>query len=310
MKILTTATLLVVTLLIVPVISYTTGTALSPLEMKALSHVMITAAVVALLCFILGEITGNTSQVDKIWSLMPIVYTWTVAAYGDYSPRLVMMSILVTIWGLRLTYNFSRHGAYKLKFWQGKEDYRWEILRQKKEFQPPWKWSLFNFFFISGYQNALILLFSLPIIVAFQNRNRDLTILDYGAAALMIFFIIFETIADNQQWQYQSTKWIKINKGEEVTGSHKKGFLDTGLWSLSRHPNYFAEQSIWIAFYLFSVAASGQWINWSIAGCLLLLILFQNSSIFSEEISAGKYPEYAEYQQRVRRFLPIPKRDQ
>ncbi len=300
--------LLIVTLLIVPVISYTTGTALGPLEMEALSHVMITAAAVALLCFILGEVTGNTSQVDKIWSLAPIVYTWTVTSYGNYSPRLILMSILVTIWGLRLTYNFSRHGAYRIKFWTGKEDYRWEVLRQKDEFQPPWKWSLFNFFFISGYQNALILLFTLPIIIALQNRNNDLTMLDYFAAGLMLFFIIFETVADNQQWRFQSAKWKKINNGEEVTGSHKKGFLDAGLWSLSRHPNYFAEQSIWIAFYLFSVAASGQWINWSIAGCLLLLILFQNSSIFSEEISAGKYPEYAEYQQNVRRFIPIPKR--
>ena len=35
--------------------------------------------------------------------------------------------------------------------------------------------------------------------------------------------------------------------------------------------DYFAEQSIWISFYLFSVSASGQWFNWSIAGCLLLV---------------------------------------
>ena len=50
-------------------------------------------------------------------------------------------------------------------------------------------------------------------------------------------------------------------------------------------------------------AASGQWFNWTIAGCLLLIVLFQGSSAFSEEISADKYPEYADYQRKVARFL-------
>jgi len=85
--------------------------------------------------------------------------------------------------------------------------------------------------------------------------------------------------------------------------------LDTGLWRFSRHPNYFAEQAIWVCFYLFSVSASGQWLNWSIAGSLLLILLFIGSSTFSEEISAGKYPAYADYQKHVPRFLPfLPKK--
>jgi len=96
--------------------------------------------------------------------------------------------------------------------------------------------------------------------------------------------------------------------GEPLTGPYAKGFLDEGLWSLSRYPNYFAEQGLWIAFYLFSVAASGLWINWSISGCILLVILFRGSSNFSEEISSGKYPEYPLYQRTVSRFLPLKTR--
>jgi steroid 5-alpha reductase family enzyme len=71
-----------------------------------------------------------------------------------------------------------------------------------------------------------------------------------------------------------------------------------------RHPNYFAEQAIWVVFYLFSVAATGEWLNWTIVGAVLLVILFKGSSDFSEEISAKKYPKYADYQKRVGRFLP------
>lgn len=304
MNIIATAIMLIVTLLVVPVITYFTGVALGPVEIQALECLLLLLAVVVILCFVLGELTNNVSQVDKLWSIVPIAYVWIVADYGNYSDRLVLMSVLVTIWGARLTYNFSRHGAYQWKFWQGHEDYRWGVLRQRAEFQGKGRWTLFNLLFISGYQNVLILLFTLPTLVALQNNEVPLSWLDYVAAALMVFFIVFETIADQQHWNYQSKKWAMIKAGEIINGDYKKGFLDKGLWAYSRHPNYFAEQSIWISFYLFSVAASGQWLNWSIAGCLLLVVMFQGSAGFSEETSAGKYPDYAAYQQRVPRFIP------
>lgn len=87
-------------------------------------------------------------------------------------------------------------------------------------------------------------------------------------------------------------------------GVKTKGFCDTGLWAISRHPNFFGEQSVWVSFYVFSIAASGRYINWTIVGCLLLILLFQGSADFSEEISAKKYPDYKLYQQRVNKFLP------
>ena len=150
----------------------------------------------------------------------------------------------------------------------------------------------------------LILLFTLPTIVVLQNPATPLGNLDIIAAILMLFFIFYESIADIQQWNFQSKKYAKIKAFEELTGDYKKGYLDKGLWAYSRHPNYFAEQSIWVCFYLFSVAACGQSFNWTIAGCLLLIVLFQGSSSFSEEISAGKYPDYAGYQKSVPRFIP------
>lgn len=307
MNVLKIASLLVTTLFVVPILTYYFGTPLTDFQVAALKSLLYVNVGVIAYCFVVGEITGNNSQVDKLWSLIPIVYAWIIADYGGYSPRLVIMMTLVALWGIRLTYNFSRHGAFTIKFWEGNEDYRWQILRDRKEFQPKWKWTLFNLFFISGYQNILILLFTLPILVALQFNDTPLGIMDAVAATLMLFFIIFETIADNQHWNYQSKKHLMIKKKEPLTGDYKKGFLDRGLWAFSRHPNYFAEQGVWISFYLFSVAASGQWLNWSISGCLLLVVLFQGSSEFSEEISAGKYSQYKDYQTRVRRFLPIPK---
>ncbi len=303
MNIVRTALLLIITLVVVPVFSYFFGTPLNEISIEALTSLSKICLVAIAYCFVVGEISGNNSQVDKLWSLLPIAYVWVVAHYGSYSPRLIVMALLVTLWGLRLTYNFSRHGAFTIRFWEGTEDYRWAVLRAKPEFQPKWKWTLFNLFFICGYQQILILLFTLPIILALQFNETPLGIWDIIISAAMIFFIIYEAIADNQHWKFQSEKWKKIHNKEKLEGDFKKGFLDKGLWGLSRHPNYFAEQAIWVSFYLFSVAASGQWMNWSIAGCLLLIVLFQGSSNFSEEISAGKYPLYKEYQKKVPRFF-------
>ena len=75
-------------------------------------------------CFIVGEITQNFSQMDKLWSILPIAYAWIIAANGGMKIRLVIYALIVTVWGIRLTINFARKGAYSLKFWTGTEDYR------------------------------------------------------------------------------------------------------------------------------------------------------------------------------------------
>ncbi len=305
MKIITTAILLIVTLLAVPLFSYFFGTAPGPDEWRALHTLIVIMAVVTAYSFLVGELTKNNSQVDKLWSLLPIAYVWVVAGYGDFTPRLVMMGILVTLWGGRLTINFAMKGAYQWRFWTGEEDYRWQALRDKPEFQPRWKWMLFNLLFISAYQNILILLFTLPIIIALQYNATPTGLFDYIAAALMLLFIVYETLADIQQWNFQSKKHALVKMGKVLPPEFKKGFLDSGLWAYCRHPNYFAEQAIWVCFYLFGIAACGQWFNWSIAGSLLLIVMFQGSSNFSEEISAGKYPDYKDYQKRVPRFIPF-----
>lgn len=299
-----TILILIVTVIILPIVAFKFD---KPLDAEQV-HMLSTAALImvgtALTAYAISEATGNCSQVDKIWSIMPIIYAWYFAIAGGMDPRMVLMAVLVTIWGVRLTYNFSRRDAYKLKFWEGEEDYRWEVLRKNPALQGVWRWRLFNLFFISLYQMTLILLFTLPILVAYQGKDKPLGIWDYVLAAIFVTLVVIETIADQQQWNYQNEKHRRKNAGEKLEGEYAKGFVATGLWSKVRHPNYAAEQSIWIVFYLFSVAATGRWMNWSLAGALLLLLLFQGSSDFSENISEQKYPGYKDYQKKVPRFIP------
>lgn len=258
---------------------------------------------VSALCFVVSEITRNYSQVDKLWSLLPPAYCWiTVAAFP--SARTVIMALLVTMWGLRLTYNFNRKGGYSIIPWKGEEDYRWKILRKSPALRGRLRFGLFNLLFISLYQNTLILLFTTPILLAALNVRAPLGVFDILAGVLMLIFLVLETVADNQQFRFQTMKHLASARKEKFSESLNKGFLAEGLWKYVRHPNFAAEQAIWISFYLFGVAASGKWINFTLIGPVLLVLLFIGSSIMTEKISSSKYPQYSAYQKEVPKFIP------
>lgn len=298
--------LIAVSLVVCPLLYIFVGPVLDASQLETLKILLYICGGSALFCFVVGELTHNNSQMDKLWSLLPIAYTWVIAIKGGLDTRLVVMAVLATLWGIRLTFNFARKGAYKLKFWEGEEDYRWPVLRAKKEFQPHWKWMAFNLFFISIYQNALVLIITFPALVL-MGVDVPFGWVDALAAVLMFGFILYETIADEQQWAFQTTKWRMIKEGkklEELPAPYNKGFNTVGLWNRSRHPNYFAEQGTWCAFYVFTIGGGIGIINWSIAGALLLIVLFLGSSAFAEEISGSKYPEYARYCQQVSLFFP------
>ena len=294
---------LLVTIVVIPFIAFRFDDPLSTLQTSLLYRVVIIYLAAAVLCFIVSTISKNYSQVDKLWSSIPLVYTWVIAWGSGFEPRIMLMAILVSAWGIRLSYNFSRRGGYSIRFWAGEEDYRWAVLRAKPEFAAPWRWVVFNFLFISLYQMGLILLITLPAVRSLG--GKPLTIADWIIAVLLIGFIIIETVADQQQWNYHRQKRLLLERGGELPEAYAKGFVHKGLWGIVRHPNYAAEQAIWIGFYFFSVAATGQWINWSVMGAILLVLLFWGSSNLSESISSGKYPEYETYKKRVPRFIPF-----
>jgi steroid 5-alpha reductase family enzyme len=258
---------------------------------------------VALICFLVSELTRNYSQVDKLWSIMPIIYS--VMALASYpGPRLWIMSSLVTVWGFRLSFNFYRKGGYSIIPWKGEEDYRWKYIRQNPLLRNKLRFTLFNLFFISIYQNLLIFLFSSPVLIAAMYQNSPLTLIDLIVSCLMLTFIIIESISDNQQFRFQKLKRQSNPSEEHFRESLRKGFICEGLWRYVRHPNFISEQAIWISFYFFGVAATGQWINLSLAGPVLLALLFLGSTSLTEHISSEKYPGYTAYKHEVPKYFP------
>ena len=285
---------------------------------------------------------GEYSWVDRIWSIIPFVYAWLYFLHpyivlGEAGPdltlsgllesRLFVMTLLTTLWGLRLTYNFWRKGGYA----PGGEDYRWEIV---KTWFNPLTWQLFNFAFIGFYQNFLLWSITLPIYAAWLQRKNPFHIYDFIPTFFFLLFLTLETIADQQQWIFQENKKKKHKNGKTVYSSaeYADGFIQSGLFRYSRHPNFFSEFSIWWSFYLFSITAFIEpktfniqtmlreffdsltdgymvltqcsiLINFTMIGACLLTMLFHSSTDLTENISSKKYPKYKEYQRTTSRLI-------
>jgi len=138
----------------------------------------------------------------------------------------------------------------------------------------------------------LVFLGSLALWPTLSDRNTGLTWLDGVAALVMLTAVLIEGTADLQMRRFRS----KPASAGQV--------IPPGLWSASRHPNYFGEVLFWWGLYLFvPLAHPNFW--WAIVGPAAILLLFLGVSIplMERHLLAG-HPTYAEYQQRVSPFFP------
>jgi steroid 5-alpha reductase family enzyme len=264
--------------------------------MTALSVVIAIAIGVCAVVWVASLLTNDHSWVDRLWSIVPVVYVWVFPIFaGMQDARLNIMAVLVTLWGARLTFNFARKGGYS-----GVEDYRWAVLRGRMK---RWQFQAFNLLFIVIVQNAILVLIALPAMTAYEHR----TPLGFPDAVLGVAFLGLlagETIADQQQWRFQSWK-----KAERAAGREPEPrFLRDGLFSVSRHPNFFFEQAQWWVFFLFGAAAAGSVLQPTVLGPLLLTALFIGSTRFTEDISRSRSPESADYQRTTSMLVPWPRR--
>lgn len=289
------------------------GEALSETQRETLRTLVILCLSSVTYCFIVGEMAQNFSQMDKLWSVLPIAYTWIIAVRGGMKLRLVIYALIVTLWGIRLTVNFARKGAYSLKFWQGEEDYRWSIVRRNPLFRSRFAWALFDLFFISLYQNALVLGICLPAL-ACMDSVQPLGAWDLLAAVAAVAFLALETVADEVQWRFhQQKKELLREKGalSDLPAPYDLGFNTLGVWGVMRHPNYLGEQGVWMSLYFFAVGAgvTSTGFHLTAVGPLLLILLFMGSSALGENISGKKYPLYRAYTEQVAKYLPLRRFD-
>ncbi|KAI9732253.1 MAG: hypothetical protein M1818_007572 [Claussenomyces sp. TS43310] len=256
---------------------------------------------------LVSEINKNYSQVDRCWSFLPTIYNAHFVFYAHLSglptARLDNLLACSVVWSLRLTFNYWRKGGYSI----GSEDYRWEVVRK---YINSGLFFIFNILFISLAQSVLLFLITTPtyLLVVAAKHDVPLTVTDTVFPRLWMGLILLELFADQQQWDYQNAKQSYL-KNAKVPPKYKqdeldRGFCTSGLWAWSRHPNFAAEQSIWMVLYQWSCLTTGTMWNWTVAGAMSYLILFQGSTWLTELLTKRKYPQYAEYQKRVGKFVP------
>ncbi|CUS11136.1 unnamed protein product [Tuber aestivum] len=267
------------------------------------------ALAVTLVVLVFSEINRNYSQVDRVWSLLPSIYighyTLFARMNGLDTRRLDTLTAFSLLWSIRLTYNYWRRGGYNI----GSEDYRWEIVRKGV---PRWAFILLNIVFISFIQNALLMMITAPaylhLLASTLPTLPAWSLTDLVLSRGLLLALLLEAFADQQQWAYQSAKTAYLTTGVVPRGCAKadldRGFVVTGLWSFCRHPNYTAEQAIWVLVYQWSCLVCDELWNWTALGAVAYMALFQASVRLTEKITVGKYKEYKEYQKMVNKFVP------
>jgi steroid 5-alpha reductase family enzyme len=159
----------------------------------------------------------------------------------------------------------------------------------------------------------LLFLITTPAYILMLVSHADsgkMNLPDIIFSRVLMGLVLIEFFADQQQWNYQQAKkryqaTAKLPVDSKYSAEDlDRGFVVSGLWSWSRHPNFAAEQAIWVVLYQWACYASDSLFNWTLTGAMGYLLLFQGSTWFTERISTGKYPEYKEYQRLVGRFIP------
>jgi steroid 5-alpha reductase family enzyme len=239
--------------------------------------------------WIISVILRNVSIVDLFWGFGFVLTNgfYFIRTEG-FGIRKVILLVLVTIWGLRLS-------GYLLWRNLGKgEDYRYRQFRSKYGEKRYWWISFFQTFLLQG---VLMWLISAPLLGAqFYGQYKGITILDYTGVALWIIGFVFEAGGDSQLAAFKSNP---SNKGK---------VLNSGFWRYTRHPNYFGDSSVWWGYGLICLAAGS---ILPILGSILMtaLIIKVSGVALLEKNLKDKEPGYQDYIEKTSAFFPwFPKK--
>ena len=234
--------------------------------------------------WLLSLLKKDASIVDGFWGLGFVLIAWiTFFLANGYSGRRWLITILTTIWGLRLaTHIFWRH-------WGHEEDKRYQKWRANHG-ERFWIVSLYLVF---GLQSLLLWIISLVVQIGqMAPMPSRLIWLDWLGAAFWLLGFFLEAVGD---WQLLHFKSQSQNAGK---------IMNKGLWKYTRHPNYFGEAVLWWGLFLMTLTTAAH--AWTIISPLLitgLLLKVSGVSLLETTILETR-PEYREYMQHTNAFIP------
>lgn len=238
-----------------------------------------------LVVFAFSRAYRNSSFYDAYWSVIPplLLFYWWSQGDGD-ALRTWLITVLVVVWAVRLTANwvYAFPGLHH-------EDWRYPMFRKRAgRFE-----LVADLVAIHLIPTLQVFLGMVPVYVAVTTPGGGLAWLTVIAFVVGMAAVTLEGVADVQMHRF-------------VASARPGDVMDRGLWSWSRHPNYFGEFGFWLALALFGLAAAPQaW--WLFAGAAAMLAMFLGASIpMMETRSLRRRPGYQAVIDRVSRFVPRP----
>lgn len=241
-----------------------------------------------LVVFAFSRAYRNSSFYDAYWSVIPpllLFYWWSQAGPGVDELRAVLVATVVVLWAVRLTGNwvYAFPGLHH-------EDWRYPMFRDRAG---KWEFAA-DLVAIHVIPTLQVFLGMVPVYVAVTRPGEGIAWLAVVAFVVGVAAVTLELVADVQMHRF-----ARVRRPGEA--------MDRGLWSWSRHPNYFGEFGFWFALGLFGVAAAPADAWWLMAGAAVMLALFLGASIpMMEERSLQRRPEYQQVIDRVSKFVPRP----
>jgi steroid 5-alpha reductase family enzyme len=248
---------------------------------------LVWAFAIALMLFVwwLALRINNLGIVDIAWSyaFAPVALFFAAVTHGDPVRRWLVAG-MVTLWSLRL----GTHLCIRVASHHPQEDVRYSEMRArwKKNFK-------LRVLFFFELQAVLIALLAIPFLIVCLNAAPGISPLEYAGVALWAVALAGEALADSQLKKFRANP---KNRGR---------ICRAGLWNYSRHPNYFFEWLVWVAFFVFAL---GSPLGCTAIYCpaLMLYFLLRVTGIpLTEKLSLkNKGDAYREYQRTTSAFVP------
>lgn len=241
-----------------------------------------------MLFFIVGQIVKDNSIVDIGWGAGFVVSAiYTFFRGGEMGLKAIIITMAISIWGIRLTYHIAKRNIGK------PEDYRYIDMRKKWGNKFVLVKAFFNVYFL---QFLILSIVTIPVIYGNTTDQQTLTVLNGIGVILWGIGFFFESYGD-----YQLKKFINdpANKGL---------LMDKGLWSITRHPNYFGDSAMWFGIFLIAISNNnGIWII--VGPCLMTFFLVFVSGVRLQEKKYEGREDFKEYKKRTSAFIPwFPKK--
>lgn len=256
--------------------------------MSAFVLILVCLVVCCLIMFcvwLVAKKIGNAGVVDVFWALnFPVLAVIIFFLADGLELRKLMICGMVILAGLRL----GIHLWHRVIGHLDEEEGRYKQLR--KEWAPDEDRNFFWFFQFQAISNIVL---AAPFFLISLNPHPAIHFLEYVAVAIWLVAIVGEGIAD---WQLSLFKKGPNNKGK---------VCDRGLWNYSRHPNYFFQCLMWVAYFIFAVTAPWGWLG-IISPIIIIYLILNVTGIPATEEQAvrSKGELYREYQRTTSVLIP------